>query len=246
LPRSNQLFIFNTMPKLNEYIGSLVSSITSARVMSDIQSVKVAEDYAKHDLLKHFSIPRMRIETVEMTVPIALDTMKEKIETEYEPIDNTAFNALVYKELVNNLGLTKLPNELSQKLKTEIAKQTQNLEQNLRITKDLSSLQTYSQELASFVSMLEQELPPSRASSKRKINVESIPQRLDTILLQEIKITSQKKTLEDLNVIVEAHKLKEQKPENIIYIKIKIVEDGMEWNRSENNEGNVESRLLPE
>jgi hypothetical protein len=47
-------------------------------------------------------------------------------------------------------------------------------------------------------------------------------------------------------VIVEAHKLREQKPENMIYIKLKISEEGMEWNKAENQEGKIESKLLPE
>lgn len=128
------------MPKLDDYIGSLVSSITNARVMSDVQTVKVAEEYAKHNLLKHFSIPRMRIDDIEMTIPIALDEINEKTETEYEPIDNTKFNSIVYKELVNDVGLTKLPDEESRILRTKIAQQTQILEQNIRITKDLSFL----------------------------------------------------------------------------------------------------------
>jgi len=234
------------MPKLNDYIGSLVSSITNARVMSDIQTVKVAEEYAKHKLLKHFSIPRMRIDDIEMTIPIALDEINEKIETEYEPIENTKFNAIVYKELVNNLGLTKLPSKISQNLRTEIAKQTQTLEHNIRITKDLSFLKIYSKELTSLVLNLEKEIQSPKVELKRKINLEDMPKYLEKILSQEINITSQRKTIEDLNVIVEAHKLREQKPENIIYIKLKISEDGMEWNRTENNEGEIESKLLPE
>ena len=234
------------MPKLNDYIGSLVSSITNARVMSDIQTVKVAEEYAKHILLRNFSIPRMRIDDVEMTIPIAFEEINERIETLYDPIDNRKFNAIVYKELVNNLGLTKLPNEISQILRTEIAKQTQNLEQNIRITNDLTSLKNYCKELTSIIINLEKKIPPPKVEIKKKQNIENMPQYLEKILSQEIKITSQKKIIEDLNVIVEANKLREHKPENIIYIKLKISEDGMEWNKTENSEGEIESKLLPE
>jgi len=234
------------MPKLNDYIGSLVSSITNARVMSDIQTVKVAEEYAKHDLLKHFSIPRMRIDDIEMTIPIALDELTEKTETLFEPIDNKKFNSIVYKELVNNLGLTKLPSKTSQKLRSEIANQTQILEKNIRITKDISYLKEYTKDLMQFISFLEQEKLLTIDNVKRKSISENLPTNLEEILIQEIKILNQKKIIEDLNVIVEANKLREQKPENIIYIKLKISEDGMEWNRTENKDGNIESKLLPE
>jgi len=228
------------MAKLNEYIGSLVSSVTNARVMSDIQTVKVAEEYAKHNLLKHFSVPRMRIDNIEMTIPIAMDELNEKTETVYEPIDNAKFNSIVYKELVNSVGLTKLPSDLSQNIRTEIAKQTQTLEQNIRLSKDLTFLQNYIREITTILVNLENRL------DKPKADIEAMSQYLDKILTQEIKITSQKNVIEDLNVIVEAYKLREQKPENIIYIKLKISEDGMEWNRSENSNGEIEAKLLPE
>src|SRR3990172_12743857 len=131
------------MLKLNEYLGSIVSSITNAGVMSDLQSVKVAEEYAKHPLLKDFAVPRMRFEGVEVTIPVALETLEEKTEIFYEPIDNKKFNSLVYKELVNCIGVSKLPYELSHNLVSEIAKKTQKLEQDIRITKNLDPLKPY-------------------------------------------------------------------------------------------------------
>ncbi len=234
------------MPKLSDYLGSLVSNITNARVMSDIQTVKVAEEYNKHLLLKHFSVPRLRIENIEMTIPIALDEIEEKTETVYEPIDNIKFNARVYNEVVNSMGLTKLPNEISLKLRSEIAKRTQMLEQNLRITKNLTPLKNFSIELTSHIAELENKYPELKGDLKRKTKIKSLPDYLENTLSPEIKITTQNRAIDNLNVIVEASKLREQKPENIIYIKLKISEDGMEWNRSENSAGEIESRLLPE
>ena len=234
------------MPKLSEYIGSLVSSITNARMMSDIQTVKVAEEYAKHHLLKLFSVPRMRIDDVEITIPIALDEIEEKTETVYEPIDNKKFNSIAYNELVNSLGLTKLPSELSLKLRSEIAKQTQTLEQNIRITKDLTPLKNYSRELTSKILDIEKKSPGIKGDQKRKINIEVLPAYLEKKLSKEIKTATQSKAIDNLNVIVEANKLREQKPENIIYIKLKITEDGMEWNRTETSDGEIETKLLPE
>lgn len=234
------------MAKLNDYIGSLVSSITNARVMSDIMTVKVAEEYAKHDLLKHFSIPRLRIDNIEMTIPIALDELTEKTETVFEPIDNLKFNSIVYKELVNNLGLAKLPSRSSQKLRSEIANQTKVLEKKLRISKDISSLKEYTYDLIQIISVLEENKLLPIDNAKRKNIYEKLQENLEKIMIQEIRISEQKKTIEDINVIVEAHKLREQKPENIIYIKLNISEDGMEWNRTENQDGNIESKLLPE
>ena len=68
------------MAKLNEYLGSVISSLTNARVMADLQTVKVAEEYAKHDLLQHFSVPRMRVDD-ELTIPIALEATQKKLKS---------------------------------------------------------------------------------------------------------------------------------------------------------------------
>ena len=136
------------MVKLHEYIGSLVSGITNARAMSDIQTIRIAEDYARHPLLKHFSIPRMRIDDIEMTIPIALDELQEITQTVYEPIDNRGFNSIAYKEIVNSLGLSKLTLEASRKLQSEIAAKTQYLEQKIRLHQNIEPLKTYAAELA--------------------------------------------------------------------------------------------------
>lgn len=229
------------MPNLNEYIGSIVSSITNSRVMSDAQSVKVAEQYAKHDLLKHFSIPRMRIEDIELSIPVAIDEIIEKTETEYEPIDDISFNKLVYQELVNNAGLTKLKSDVSTKLRSHISRSTIILEQNIRMNKNVSFLMEYCFGLVKY----SRELLASFVSKKR-ITEEEEAKNLYQILIQEIKIIKETKTIADLNVIIEAHRLREQKPENILQIKLKIREDGLEWDKSEDKDGNIISKLLPE
>ena len=63
-------------------------------------------------------------------------------------------------------------------------------------------------------------------------------------LKDEIKLTPESK--DSVQVTVEAAKLREIKPENIIIIKMKISEEGMEWIKMENNDGEVVSKLVPE
>ena len=234
------------MPKLNEYLGSLVSSITNARVMSDIQSVKVAEEYAKHPLLQHFAIPRMRIDNVELTIPVALDAFEEKTETIYEPIDNKKFNSLVYKQAANSIGVSKLPEELSRSLMSEIAQKTQALEQEIRITKNLDPLKSFTQSILISLIKQSEKFGLIKITDKRKFDLEKIQSNINNVLTKEIKIASEKKIIENLNVIVEADKLREKKPESLVYIKMKISEEGMEWHKMESSKGEIEKKLLPE
>lgn len=230
------------MPTLNEYLGSIVSSITNARMMSDVQTVKVAEEYAKHNLLKHFSIPRMKIADVEMTIPVALEELREKTVAAFEPIDSEKISNIVYSELIKNLSLSRLKSDIRQSVQDKIYRLTLDFEQSLQTTNDLSYLKKYCYEVVS----IEKELFQSRDGLKRKIDINELPLHLEKMILPEIKVVNQKKVIEDLNVIVESHRLREQKAENIIYIKLKIREDGMEWDRAEKADGSVESKLLPE
>jgi hypothetical protein len=234
------------MPNLNEYIGSIISSITNARVMADIQTVKVAEEYAKHDLLKHFAIPRMRVGDVELTIPVALDALTEKTQTEYQPIDNTKFNSLMYKELTNSLGLTSLPSKASKALRSQLAQGTHELEQSLRIGQDITPLNNYSQLAAQQLIKLADEFNLVSRENVQKLKADQIAARVAKVAEQEIKVLSQRSVIENLNVIAESHKLREEKPENIIYIKLKITEDGMEWQQMQNSDGETSRRLLPE
>jgi hypothetical protein len=230
------------MTKLNEYLGSIVSSITNARVMSDVQSVKVAEQYAKHHLLKHFSVPRMRIEDIELTIPVALDIVSERIEQDYEPIDNRKFNSLVYKELLAGAGTTKLKSEQSVKLRAYIARRTEELEQNLRMSKDISYLKLYCSEMI----RIQEEFFFNADDVKRKMSREEAARNLEKTLSSEVKVAQERTVLGEFDVIVEAGRLRELKPEHIMHIKLKIREDGMEWDRYENSDGEVESKLIPE
>ena len=233
------------MAKLNEYLGSVVSSITTARLMSDLQTVKVAEQYAQHNLLKHFSIPRMRIEDIEMTIPIAIDQIMEKSEVHYELLDKTKFNLISYEELAKSFR-NNISTEISNKLKANISLLTDTLEQNLLKSSDITPLNDYIKSIILLILEVQKSIPVTRINPKIKIDVKELTNNLNKILSTEIKQIKTEGNIENLNVIIEAHRLREQKSENIIFIKMKISEDGMEWHRSENREGVSETRLLPE
>lgn len=53
-------------------------------------------------------------------------------------------------------------------------------------------------------------------------------------------------TNDNLDVIVEAHKLKELPHNSLIQIKMTLTEEGMEWQTLQNEDGSKVSKLLPE
>ena len=72
--------------------------------------------------------------------------------------------------------------------------------------------------------------------------VERLFKRCETL----IDGIGQKTVLDQLQVVAESHRLREQRPEDILRIRLKIGEDGMEWQTIEKSDGTLERRLLPE
>lgn len=69
---------------------------------------------------------------------------------------------------------------------------------------------------------------------------------LQSALKEEIVFKKEIKGLENVNVIVEADRLRDIKPENVIMIKMTISEQGMEWVNMEDKDGTVLNKLMPE
>ncbi|MDE0370392.1 MAG: hypothetical protein OXI84_09675 [bacterium] len=60
------------MPKLGDFLGHLLTESTMARVRADLESVRIAELYANHPLLKHMPVPRFRLPTVRFEIPVVI------------------------------------------------------------------------------------------------------------------------------------------------------------------------------
>lgn len=234
------------MIKLNDYLGSIVASFTNAKIMSDLQTVKLAEEYAKHDYLKHFSIPRMRIDDVEMTIPIALDEIENISKPPVIGFDSIKINTLVYSFLLEKFGVLKITKEPTKLLQTETARQVSILEKQIKITNSHDSISGFSKEIGVYYLKIIEKYALVNKDLLAKMNIDLIIKDLITVLTREITISKEVEALTNLNIVVEANKLRELKSENLIFIKLKISENGMEWSRSENAKGEIESKLLPE
>jgi len=239
------------MARLSEFLGGLVSSISDARVNSDIQSLKIAEEYAKNDLLKHFAVPRMRVDKVELNIPVAIDKLLEKSQVVYEPIDNKSFSSIAYRQVLKSLAVNNLSSEDSKILRTTIAEHIHLLEAKIRVNQTENAIEDFSTNIASKVIDINDEI--SQKTKRKQLNQEerstlqnNIVTGLQASLADQIKLKSEKKVLDSLHVLVEADKLREIKPENIIMIKMTISEQGMEWIDMENKDGEVVTKLMPE
>lgn len=232
------------MTKLNEIIGSIVSSLADAKMMSDVQTAKIAQAYSEHHLLQHFSVPRMRIDDIELTIPIAVESGYEKVKITYEELDIKQFNSIIYRILTSlTLNSLKLSDTLSQRIQQEISHQTKILESDVKKALNLTPLESFSRNIVNYYI---DALSGINLDSKGRFDRSEISGSLEKQLTEQFKMFREEKTLETLDVIVEAHRLREFRSENIVHIKIKMSESGMEWNIFEDAEGNVKKKLLPE
>jgi hypothetical protein len=64
------------MITLSEYVGFIFQEITRARVLADNESKRIAEAYAKDEIMQHFSVPRFKIPEMELTIPVTIGGAK--------------------------------------------------------------------------------------------------------------------------------------------------------------------------
>ncbi len=233
------------MIKLNDYLGTLIYSINQARVMADLESAKIAKAYANDDLLKHFSIPRFRAQDIELDIPIAIDSFTEKPVKDFQPIDNKKFNSNTYSTMKDIAKVPSFSRKTSKVLNSEIANQSRELEKNLKANNSKEvAFKAYEEKMGSaFLRAIKDDKIEIDDMDKAKAKFQN---SLKEKLYNSIEVNDSKTVYENANVVVEAEKLREIPNENIVHIKMKLFEDGMEWHTSENHNGDIQSQLLPE
>jgi len=241
------------MANLKDYLGTLVTSVNQARVLADIESANIAEQYAQHNLLKHFSIPRMRMQNVEFTIPVAIENMETSTPVDYQPIDNKTFVSKVYDELTNVYQVKSFDRASSLKIRQLLFKETNELEKRLKSGENTESvLHLFSDKIADQVLKIKnvsdvvKDKKTNESTNERFLSKDSMIEKIIHRAQSEIKPQKAQSVIENANVIVEADKLKEQKTENMVFIKMTVLEEGMEWHTIENENGEKTSKLLPE
>jgi|688.fasta_scaffold148504_4 hypothetical protein len=246
------------MAKLHDFLGGLASSITDARVNADMQSLRIAEEYAKDDILKHFSVPRMRIDSVELHIPVAVDQLKENSQKVYKPINKAAFTQKIIDQILAAFPsrlqsaetTKKLDSAADSTLKPAVEIRVNTLDSALKHGQSQNSIDQFSKDIASvateFFTTFSKENGINMLSRDLKTMLTTLPKELDRVLNENIVFEREKISLDSIDVIVESHKLREINPQHIITIKMTLSEQGMEWVNMENQEGKVVNRLLPE
>lgn len=244
------------MPTLKDYLGSLVKDLNYARVIADVESANIAKMYAEDELLKHFSIPRMKIDDTELTIPIAIDELEMTVEKDYQPIDNTSFYAIAYAEIKNVFKVSSFNREISTSLRKSLYLQIDSLEKSIKSGAEIKiSLDGFSETVSDIA--IETIIRDKKGRvifdetlKNNNINDEQIKEKLMINLVKQLQPAIKKRAvagkIDSAKVTVESDKLREKKPETLLYIKMKITEESMEWQMMEDADGNIVSKLMVE
>lgn len=241
------------MVKLRDYLGSLISSINQARVLADVSSAKIALEYAEDEILKNFPIPRFRVQDIELTIPVALENLEEGIVRDYQPINRPTFNTKVYTLFKNLAKVKSFDRDLSQFAISQISSLVAELEKDLQTGKDkVGSFDNFKEKINELfiqliikAGLLDGLLKTYKFQNRDDLS-KHLFGKMDLILFPLIKSRIQQREMGEANVLVEVVKLREVLPSNLIQIKMKLVEEGMEWHIEEDAAGDRKSKLLPE
>lgn len=99
------------MIKLSDYLNYLNNEVIQARKMADIQAIEVAKEYAKHDYLKYFRVPRFSMPVVKLNIPIKINDLDSSVTYNFKRDYDTFISEANEKiEIVNKeKGLTIKP-----------------------------------------------------------------------------------------------------------------------------------------
>ena len=228
------------MPKLSDYLGQVVSSIATARMQSDMESIRLADHYASHPLLKHFSVPRFRVMNVKLDMPVAIHdiddfvggrhgTQRAHVAMDSQPVLNTLDAEL------DGAGIM-----LDAPARERIEKAVRAQAATVQRVNVLSTSTTHLVDAVSNTVRKELAAAPDLTERDREA---FLARFTDTARSRMLTLHPDPK---DINVIVNNADLRDiGPPELMTRIQVTLTEEGMEWKQIESG-GEALSRLRPE
>ncbi len=229
------------MADVGEIMGMVMAGLARARQIADQESVAIAREYQKDPLLQGVTIPRIRVPTMTVDIPVLIEeqeaaqglALKDKealVDAVHREVTSSAKKAgLALKAGVAatirrdlQAGVSKVDHELTDSALAgaHVAKMVEGV-----LSRHLSGVGATSRGEASKLKLV---LDSVRKKAEESTVVESprTARLKATVLTQEIKERSS--------------------PENVTRISITLKEEGLEWSSYTKEDGSTEHRLTPE
>lgn len=205
---------------LGDYLGHILSEVTRARAQADGEAARLAELYAEHSLLRHFPVPRVRVQETNLDIPVVVlgaEAASDSAGPSGGATPSTVrsvFDAVVSK----HVGTLDLPPQALDRLRVVLNREYNLLQKRSPMGLDASGLATR------LTRVLGEELTQVGADPARK--KELLPKILrDTKEELLLKATAPTR----IRVGVRSSEIREAGSESVMRLSIKVVEEAVEW-----------------
>jgi len=226
------------MVDLGELIGGIMSGVTRARRDADLASALVAEEYKIHSLLSSVSAPRVRLAEIEIDLPVILSTanganmQKRSASAMTSETVVQALTSNLQKEGVSDATTKRFIHNVQSEFDTLFGGEVRGISGEAISRIAQHGLSTAYNEKAKGEEDDEKPLERVRAG----IDLEA--RRIGRELTHEWPI---------IDAIAETQTIKDMGSEaSITRLKLKMIEEGLEWTSTQDEQGNKISRLMSE
>lgn len=230
------------MPYLGDFLGMVMSEMTISRMRADAEAIRLAEIYARDPLLKHFPVPRFRLPSVSMRVPLAVEQTGGPA-----PTQEVIAAGVVDTKRLKPVFMAVLNEELKERDLTLASaarsRLSRALDAKLKPDSDLNQQAVAVRAVADdLTAVAMEELPSSEDMSNVGLEREAVQASLRHKLegeLIKIRVPPPR-----LSVIVNASQLREA-GDNVVQMDLTIGEQAVEWVVVDQLDAGS-SRLVPE
>jgi len=229
------------MTKLSDVIGAFMADLTHARLVADMATVEIARQYRQEELLHGLSIPRIRLPEVVIDLPVVIQ--EHVLGEDEEPAESSDVAAGAGGRLADLVveKRLKLPPGFIAGYQASLAKELDRV-LPMRAQEPGSSVRRLFSEASARV------LRQQARETDLQLSDGDLEHLLAGVTSTVAVIAAKKPTRPpELHVLVNTEEVKSQaNPETVTRLRLRMNEEGLEWNEIRTDGGNKLNRLAPE
>jgi len=230
------------MIKLSDYLSYLNQEIVQARKKADEQAILIAQEYAKHEYLKYFRVPRFSMPSVKLEIPVKITELNERNVYNYRR-DDKAFVSEVNEKIaiVNKEKGLKLKPISEEKVKEKAFQDVSNALEK----KDMQFVKNIDQNLTKVDLKPTVDLFITKAKIGIQADKEDEKIALNTIIKEALanRFTIEKSKFSD--IFIDPNTSGDlDKDKILVNLQVEMVDEGIRIHRFKNSDGQEMEEII--